>query len=470
MNRPASGKTLPKVLYNLALFSAAVCSLPWLVPRAIHVPKLRKTFMRRLHADRIDPGKLPMKARPVWVHALSVGEVLSAIPLVKALKNRHPEKPLIFSASTATGFEAALRALNHGADALVHFPYDLLFSVQRAFNTIQPDCIVLVETDIWPNFLWEARRRNIPVFLSNARLSDRTFTRFYRVKSLACPLLSIFSGIFAQSAVDARRFGALGIPKATIHVTGNIKFDQPLTGAPPPPEIIEWAKFHRASGRGIWVAGSTHEAEEPILAQALSMLAEKGVKAALVVAPRDPDRSRKVEKIFKNEGFSAERLSTRFKTHAPAQAATPVPRVLIVDAIGLLRGIYRLSDVAFVGGSLVAFGGHNPLEPAACAKPVLFGPHMQSFRDISAALLRSKAALTTATAVEIAGAITRLLVTDREKARTMGLRAFRYYSANQGAVHRTLDQMDLKLKASITIAPESASHEPDSHHSIQQHR
>ena len=398
--------------------------------------KRRKTLLQRLGLVPISGNLNKIGGFPIWIHALSVGEVLSALPLAERLGNRFGFKNIVFSASTRTGFEIASQHLNGKVNTVFFFPYDLLFSVKRIANQITPCLAVIVETDIWPNFLFEMKKRNIPVLLVNARLSEKSFAGYRRFSFFTKALFLNFSKICAQTEEDARRFNLLGAPRETISLTGNMKFDQ-ADATISHEEIAQLRQLLKIpTGRKIIVAGSTHRGEEEILADAFSRLKQDYGDLVLIVVPRDPNRAESVSRIFKFRGFSALTMSALKESAADAGS-----EVIVIDVIGLLRKLYSLADCAFVGGSLVNFRGHNPLEPAVFAKPVLFGPYMADFKQIANMLLESGGAVQVSDAEHFCKAVI-MFLTDETKAEEIGKRAFEIFYANKGAVGKTAAEIE----------------------------
>ncbi|WP_372682209.1 3-deoxy-D-manno-octulosonic acid transferase [Desulfosarcina sp.] len=369
-----------------------------------------------------------------WIHALSVGEVLSAEPLVKALAQKNGARSLIFTASTQTGFEMAIRLIAPHVSAVRHFPYDTLFSVNRALNVIRPCRVVIVETDIWPNFLHRLKKRRIPVYLVNARLSDRSFHGYTRIGWLMAPLLSVFGRICVQTDADRLRFRALGVADDRLMTVGNIKFDQAPARMSTAEKKQLAQKFNLSADAPVWVAGSTHEGEEEILSIAYRKASAAGIHAVLIVAPRDPDRAAAVCQIFSRSGYGAVTLSQMEKQPAPSS-------VVVIDRIGMLRRLYALADVAFVGGSLVSEGGHNPLEPASVAKPILFGPHTDDFRWICQTLEKAGGAMRVHDADQLAEWVVHLIANQADS-RRVGRCAYGVFAKHRGAVERTLAAID----------------------------
>ena len=425
------------LIYNFLIFAAVGVLWPIWIPLVLFQEKRRRTFFKRLFMQAIveDHDNLESADRsgPIWIHALSVGEVLSAEPLVAALARKYGVAKLIFSASTQTGFEVATRVIGPHVRALRHFPYDTIFSVNRALAVIKPRRVVIVETDIWPNFLTRLKRRGIPVHLVNARLSDRSWRGYKRIGFLMTPLLSMFSHICVQTDADRRRFRELGVSGGKLKSVGNIKFDQAPVSLSTADLTQFTKKLNLASETPIWVAGSTHDGEEAILADAYGKLREAGVDAVLIVAPRDPGRAMDVCQIFNRTGSAAMSLAQIERQSKPSC-------VVVIDRIGLLRNLYALADVAFVGGSLVAAGGHNPLEPASAAKPILFGPHTADFGWICQTLQHAGGAIRVDDAAQLAERVVQLIV-NKAMNRRMGRRAYAVFAQNRGAVERTLAVM-----------------------------
>lgn len=414
------------LLYNIFIFIVLLIGFPLILLMAALSEKRRKTVLHRLtlifHHN-------PSASNPIWIHALSVGEVLSAVPLVHAMTARVGRNRIVFSASTHTGFEIAEKLFRNHADTICYFPYDILFCVRRAIQRINPSLMVMVETDIWPNFLSAMNASGIPVMLVNARLSDRSYVGYRRFSFFTKQIFATFSKVCAQTEEDARRFADLGVSSENIFVTGNVKFDQPEI----PPADQEIAALRRLlnpdDSRKIIVAGSTHDGEEMILAQSIFQLKQKFKNLLLIIAPRDPNRAEAVRIILQR--------SSRLLSEIEQTGISEDIDAVVADRIGILRKLYALADIAFVGGSLVKYGGHNPIEPAAFAKPVLFGPDMSSFREISRLFLERGGAIEVQNAQSLYRTMLELL-SDRKKAENIGCRAAEISSANKGAVEKTM--------------------------------
>ncbi|BBO67501.1 3-deoxy-D-manno-octulosonic acid transferase [Desulfosarcina alkanivorans] len=418
--------------YNVVMVVAILLLWPIWVPVVGFRKKHRRTFLKRLFMEALPRNDTASgdAGGPVWIHALSVGEVLSAEPLVKALAQKIGGHRLVFTASTQTGYEMATRVMAPHVAAIRHFPYDTPFSVRRALTVVGPRLVVIVETDIWPNFLYSLNRCKIPVHLVNARLSDGSFRGYKRIGFLMSPLLSLFERICVQTDSDRFRFLELGVSEKKLATVGNIKFDQA-------PVSVSAEDLNRLSeglclseSAPVWVAGSTHQGEEAVLSDAYRSLRATGIDAVLIVVPRDPGRAIAVCSIFRRSGVDARTMGQIERQPSPSA-------VVVIDRIGVLRQLYALADVAFVGGSLVDAGGHNPLEPASVAKPILFGPHTSDFRWICQTLENEGGAIRVDDAHQLAGQAGHLMV-NRDANRRVGQRARDVFIKNRGAVERTL--------------------------------
>lgn len=427
-------------LYNIILTIGITVGIPLIIPIILLSEKRRKTFLQRLGVKRLSENILFKRDRPIWIHALSVGEVLSSVPLVMKLKKHFKNKRIVFSASTKTGFEIANKLFKKNVDSIFFFPFDLLFSVKYITGKIDPAIVIIVESDIWPNFLFEMKKRHIPVVLINARLSNRSFKGYKRFSFIFNKLFLFFAKICTQSIEDARRFMFLGIPSNMISITGNIKFDQPYDPVSEKEiEILKQSMHIYQPVKKNLMAGSTHKGEESILIDAFSRIRKDFADTVLVVVPRNPKRARSVLKLCKSAGF----LSILMKDFENIDKDEKFD-VIVVDVIGILRRLYAIADVAFVGGSLVDIGGHNPLEPSAFSKPIIFGQDMSAFAHISQMLVDSGGAVQVENAESLYERIAEIL-SDSDKARNMGEKAFSVFNANKGAVEKTLKVIESQL-------------------------
>lgn len=370
----------------------------------------------------------PIAGQPIWVHAVSVGETVAAAPLIRKLMQAYPGVPLLVTTTTPTGSER-LRTLFGDQVEHVYMPYDLPFAVQRFLAHAQPRLALMMETEIWPNLFYYCQQQQIPVVVANARLSERSAKGYARVGRLTRDTLSRVSLIAAQGEDDARRFVELGAPVAKVQVTGSIKFDIKQSAS-----VKEQAELMRrdvwGTDRSVWVAASTHEGEDEQVLAAFSQVKRRVTDALLVLVPRHPERFDRVAQFAKNAGFKVVRRSDE----RPCEART---EVFIGDSMGELTMFYVAADVCFMGGSLVPVGGHNILEPAVAAKPVVFGPHMFNFAAISKMFLERGAAAQVADDGELAEVVISWLE-DANLRDEIGTRAKQLLDENRGALDRLL--------------------------------
>ena len=366
-----------------------------------------------------------------WLHAVSLGEMSAAAPLVRALSARYPESALVLTTATPTG-RARARSLFGDEVDVRYLPYDMPGAVTRFLERIRPRLALIMETEIWPNLYVECERRGVPLVLASARLSARSVRRYQRFGGLFRGIFSASSLIAAQTAVDAERFVAIGAQSARTRVVGNIKFDVELGAG-----LLERGRELRSSfgdARPVWVAGSTHAGEEEQVLAAHADLRRADPTALLLLVPRHPDRFEAVADLLNARDMPF----TRRSGGANPDAATAV---VLVDTVGELAALYASADVAFVGGSLVPIGGHNLLEPAALGVPVLTGPSHANGRDIAQLLLARGAALQVADARELAAALSRLLRDSAERQR-MGAIGRQVIESNRGSVARLLELIE----------------------------
>ncbi len=423
------------LLYNIAMMFTALMALPYLMMTLVQ-PKRRATFIHRLGwriGQKYSPDTFMHRKQPIWVHALSVGEVLSAEPIIDRLREKFPNQPVVFSASTHSGMNTAQRIFADRVDGLLYYPYDLLFSVKQVVNQVQPKLVVIVETDVWPNFQMYLRRRGIPVLLVNARLSAGSFKGYRLLGRFYRRVMASFHSIGVQSEPDAARFLCLGVPEHKIFVTGNIKFDQ--KGSDLTTTELERIRsdIGIAAPRPVIVLGSTHRGEETIGVEVFQKLKQRFENLLLIVAPRDPGRAGGIAQQLRESALAVGFLSALKLDETEVRYD-----VLVVNTIGILRKLYALADVAFIGGSLVPEGGHNPLEAAAFGKAVVFGPDMSDFADVARKLTLSGGALCVHDSRELYQAFYELLA-DKQHRRQVGKHAFLVFRENQGAVDKTMD-------------------------------
>jgi 3-deoxy-D-manno-octulosonic-acid transferase len=359
-------------------------------------------------------------ARPVWIHAASVGEVRSAEPLVRELKARRPKRKVLLSTFTATGNRIARQIPS--VDAVIYLPLDFPWTVRRAFNAFDPSLLVIVETEIWPNLLRGAFRRGIPSVLVSGRLSEKSFSRYSMLRAFFARVLNLFTGLGMQSAADAERVTQLGVMQTKVSVVGSLKF-----AARPSDKNREKIARRPDPSRHLLVAGSSHHGEEEILLEGFKSARASFPGLSLVLAPRHPERFAEVEKLLAGSPFTFQR-KTRV---AGDQYFTR--DILLLDTVGELPEFFAAGDIAFVGGSLVDRGGHNVLEPARLQKPILFGPHMANFKYIADEMKRRGGAIEVHNAEDLSRALVDLLE-DSDRRKRMGERACEVAGANRDAL------------------------------------
>jgi 3-deoxy-D-manno-octulosonic-acid transferase len=410
-------------LYSLAIYLITPLALLHLVFRGLR----NRDYLRRW-SERFARFEAPDETGGIIVHAVSVGEVNAASPLVRALAKMFPDLPLTLTTFTPTGSDR-IRALYGDSYFHVYAPIDLPGAVRRFFDRLEPRLLVIMETEIWPNLYFEAARRGIPVMIANARISDQSISGYRRLRTLTGAALRQVARIAAQSELDAVRLIDIGADPDRVEVTGNLKFDVKL-----PPGLSEQGEsMHMAwgVGRQVLVAGSTHEGDEPPVLEAFSKLLKTFPDALLILVPRHPERFARAAQLAKSAHL---RVSMR----SDGLACPGTTQCFIIDTMGELINFYAACDVAFVGGSLDTIGGHNVLEPAALAKPVLVGPHTFNFEDITEQLLDAGAAIRVADTQELERAVSRLF-SDADMRDRMGRTGQELVLSGKGALARTLE-------------------------------
>ncbi len=398
-------------------------------------------IIARAAASRAANGPAP---GAIWIHAVSVGEVLAARPLAEGLRLRFPGQAVFVSTTTETGQRLARERLQ-SVDGIFYFPLDWIVPVRRALRSIHPALVIVMETEIWPNFLREARRLGIPVIFANARISEKSFARFKRWEFLIGEFfkqtLQDAELFLAQTPEDAARLREMGAPEERVEVTGNLKYD----GEPPAASRFgAWLENQiRAQERWpVFVAGSVVAEEEEAILAAYDIVQRQWRHALLVLAPRKPDRFDSAAAIAAVGGWNVVRRS-RLDVAAPLDENADV---LVLDSIGELAGLYALADAVFVGGSLVPAGGHNILEPAWFSKPPVFGRSMENFRDMAAQFLVAKAGVEVSSGQQL-GKVWVQLVEDNALRERMGQSARALSERNRGATARSLDRIAAILAA-----------------------
>ena len=440
-------------IYSLLMGLAALLLMPYWLVEGMRHGKYLSNLRERLGFSFPALAKLPADSTgAIWIHAVSVGEALSSITLARRLKEAYPNRPLIISTTTQTG-QALARERMPFADAIIYFPLDWAFCVRRALDAVRPSVVQVLETEIWPNFLREARRRKIPVLFVSGRISDRSFARYqsylrvfgFFLRPFLRNALSNASAFLMQSAKDAERARALGAPADRVQVSGNLKYDLEL---PSPTPLSNWlaTEIERSGRSPIIVAGSVVATEEPHALIAFGTLQGEYPKALLVLAPRKPECFDAAAE-FIDESHRKFIRRSRLPVPGPASrqsdgnsSAATIPddvTVLLLDSIGELASLYGLADGAFVVGSLVSSGGHNILEPAAFGKIPVFGPSMENFAEIASRFVAAGAAIQVESPEDVGVAWIELF-RDPERMKKMSETARQLVADSRGATDRAM--------------------------------
>jgi 3-deoxy-D-manno-octulosonic-acid transferase len=438
-------------LYNVGLLAALVLGAPWWLWRMATTQKYREGLAERLGRvpSRLLAESASEERRPlIWLHAVSVGEVLAVSRLIGELEHALPGYRLILSTTTRTGQDLARQKF--GVKRVFYCPLDLFWSTRAYLEALQPALLILAETEFWPNLLTGCFRRGIPVAVVNARISDRSWPRYRVLRRLWSPMLARLGRVLAQSELDAERLRALGCLPDLVTAAGNLKFDVRATGE------AEVTRLLASSRLRFLVAGSTLEGEEAALLAAWPRLRAADPDLVMILAPRHPERFSAVASLLSGSGVSWIRRSD-WKTRPPDPHRTLEPgQILLLDSIGELASVYSLAAIAFVGGSLIPAGGHNPLEPAQFGVPIVMGAHYANFRAIVEDLLAQQA-MRIATQAELAAVLLELLE-HREEALAMGARGRRVFEQQAGATARCVQAITALLQASskptVTVSGE----------------
>jgi 3-deoxy-D-manno-octulosonic-acid transferase len=418
-------------LYSFLTLVVFVVVSPYFLYQAIRYKKYVSSLGQRL-------GYLPISLNvdgeeSIWIHAVSVGEALTARALAADLKERYPRLRLYLSTTTLAGQQVARRSLQH-VDAVFYFPFDWAFIVRRTLNIVRPRVFVMMETEIWPNLLRVCRARGVKTVLINGRISSRSYPRYRMIRPFFRRVLADVDRFCMQSDESARRIVELGAEPSRVTVTGSLKFDSlempaAVSHGKPRERVLRF--FRLAPNRVVLVAGSTVRGEEPAVLRAFSRLKGAVPSAMAILAPRQPERFGEVERLARDAGF----VTTR-RTDLPIDAE-PRADVVVLDTIGELAQLYQIATVVFVGGSMVDHGGHNILEPAIFGKAILFGPHMRNFKEIADAFVANGAAVQVTSDRDLEQAMVSL-ATDPVRRARLGAAARALVEANRGAKDKTL--------------------------------
>src|SRR5687767_743429 len=418
-------------LYSVLVLAVAVLASPWFVYQALRYKKYVASLGQRM-------GYLPVSFNmdadeSIWIHAVSVGEVLTARPLISDLKRRYPNLRMFLSTTTLAGQQLARRSVQD-VDAVFYFPFDLGIFVRRTLDLVRPKLFIMMETEIWPNLLYECRRRGVKTAVVNGRLSARSFSRYRMIRGFMRRVLDDVDRFLVQSEESARRFIDIGADPARVVVTGSLKFDSldlspNALQARSRDRVLRY--FRVPASRLVIVAGSTMKGEESAVLRAFRRVRTTTPNALLVIAPRHPERFDEVEQLVRSEGWKTARRSDL------AIDSEPRVDVVVLDTIGELATLYQIATVVFVGGSLVATGGHNVLEPAVFGKPIVFGPHMENFAEIAEAFVSNGAGVQLAGDEQLDETLMSLMSDPVRRAR-LGAAARALVEANRGAKEKSV--------------------------------
>ena len=413
---------MARLIYTLVFYLLVpiiLCKLWW---RGIKVPAYRLRWRERLGFAL--PDKV-FNAQPIWVHAVSVGETLAIVPLVKLIQARHPNVPIVMTTMTVTGAERVKATFG---DSVTHYycPYDIPCALSRFIEKVNPRGCVIVETELWPNLIHSCNRKKVPILVANARLSQRSANGYKRLKSLATPMLQKINQVAVQNGVDGQRFLDLGLPERAMTVTGSIKFD---VKAPEGSERLAYALRQLwGETRKVIIAASTHEGEESELLLVFNKLLESDPSLLLVIVPRHPERFDDVAELIKENKLKCARRSL-------GQQPNEKTQVYLGDTMGELMKLLAAADVAFVGGSLIERGGHNPLEPAVMKKPVIMGTHFYNFQLICDSLQQAGGLSVVENSDALLTEFKRLL-DDQDSRVGQGQAGYQFVLKNQGALEK----------------------------------
>ncbi|HKW76422.1 MAG TPA: 3-deoxy-D-manno-octulosonic acid transferase [Terriglobales bacterium] len=411
------------LLYSFLLAAAALISSPWWIFQMLRLGKYRRGLRERLG---FVPPRLEKSVRgAIWIHAVSVGEVLAVTQLVAEFKKEFPQRAIFLSTTTAAGQQLARQRF--GEARVFYIPLDFKFALRPYFRALRPSLVVLAETEFWPNLLHLAKRRGASLAIVNARISDRSYPRYKRFRWFFRPVLSHPDLFLAQTEQDARRLCDIGAPAERVKTSGNLKFDIRLSSRIP---LVDDLRRAIANNSPVLVCGSTAEGEEELLLGVLRQVLERWPTAVMILAPRHPERFEKVANLVLASGIGLLRRSTW-------AAACPISGgVFLLDSVGELAPVYQLADVAFVGGSLAPVGGHNILEPAQHGIAIVTGPHTFNFREI-VRIFSEAGALRVVTDQDLATQFLDLLADERAR-NSLGQRAKQVFLENAGATERTV--------------------------------
>ena len=420
------------IIYDLFFLIFSLIYMPYLIIKG----KAHKDFLQRFG---MLPSNIKSSKNPIWVHAVSVGEVLAAKDFIKKIKNTFPDKEVILSTTTKTGNEVAGKVLSDVPR--FYFPLDFSFVVKSVIKKINPSLLIIMETEIWPNLIIAMSKEKKPVAIINGRISDRSFKGYLRIKFLFSKILDRISLFCMRTKDDAGRIKKLGAEDRKIKITGNMKFDVDLVES-----CIDTEKAKLEFGIGISekliIAGSTHPGEESTLFDIYNKLSVKIANLRIMIAPRHIDRCDSVRKEALQKGLKVVMASELKRTPDKDKYSGAV---IILDTLGELSGLYSIADIVFLGGSLIKKGGHNIVEPAIFGKPIVFGQYMSNFRDMAKSFIENDAAMKANSEEELFNTLEDLLL-NKKKRESLGVNAKQLIEKSRGAIERNVNEIAVLLK------------------------
>ena len=434
------------ILYNIALFISFILFLPYFLYQILTTHKYKEGTLCRLSGNIFAGCHVPKQGKILLIHAVSVGEIQAAGPLIEKALTTWPHHIVVTTTTKTAQDLARQKYLHHPRVSVTYFPFDFPWASSRFLNILNPDMILIMETEIWPNFLNTASKKHIPVFLVNGRISPRAFKRYRLIRWGLKKYLSLFRALFMQTDDDRERILSMGAPAERTTVIGNIKFDYT------PPETLELASrrwmthLGITKGQKILIAASTHKGEESLFLRAFSDIEQKCLShdIVLLIAPRHPERIDSVVNDVKNSVYRSQfTLLSELKTFDKDKR----PKVIIIDKLGILSSLFSIADIVIMGGSFVPVGGHNILEPSAYGRITICGPHMENFQEIFNLFSRHDALVSVKDRFELVDRAHDILMNNAAQSK-IGERALRLLSQNQGATSKTMEAIQSWLRAS----------------------
>jgi len=420
-------------LYNFLLITILIATSPFWVYKVFTKEKHRKGFIEKTGILPQHIKQAPSSGKRIHIHAVSVGEVNAVTPFIKELKKRHPDIRLILSTVTPTGYDMAHKRLPE-VDHIIYFPFDLPWIVKRVINTIRPHIFILVETELWPNFLRQIRRAGAVSIIINGRISPHTLRGYTFIRPFMKRVLKNVDLFCMQSDEDARRIKSIGAPDNAIKITGNMKYDQKFIDVSGKDLMEKKGVFGIDKDDLVIIAGSTHKGEEEMILESYKKCTGGGEKIRLIIAPRHIERTGEIERLVKMQGLEVVR---RTELNSSKMNTIPYNTVMIVDTIGELATLYSMADVVIIGGSFIPHGGQNPLEAIYYKRPVIFGQHMFNFQEITEEIIGNGAGVRVDNREDLARVLIELL-NDPDMRKKMGEKGYQIIQKNRGTVEKNL--------------------------------